>query len=106
LSWIPGGRILFSEVLTGMHMALATAADDRSGTRHIYVPRHERGMAHFSYLSPDGQWVLLVEMDHNGDWMPCRVVPFDGSTEGHQVGPPGRCTAAGWSPAGRGVFFG
>jgi len=105
LSWIPGRRMLFSEVLTGMHMALSTAADDRSGSRHIYTPRHERGMAHFSYLAPDGQWVLVVEMDHNGDWLPCRVVPFDGSSEGRQVGPPGRCTAAGWSPDGRGMYF-
>jgi Tol biopolymer transport system component len=105
LSWIPGRRILFSEVLTGMHMTLSTAADDRSGTRHIYTPRHERGMAHFSYLSPDGQRVLLVEMDHNGDWMPCRVVPFDGSSEGRQVGPAGRCTAGGWSPDGRWMYF-
>jgi hypothetical protein len=47
LSWIPGRRILFSEVLKGqgMHMALSTADDNRSGTRHIYIPRHERGMA-------------------------------------------------------------
>jgi Tol biopolymer transport system component len=88
-----------------MHMALSTAAANRSETRRIYIPRHERGMAHFSYLSPDGKSVLLVEMDHNGDWMPCRVVPFDGSSEGRQVGPPGRCTSGGWSPDGRQIYF-
>ncbi len=71
LTWIPGRNILFSEVLSGRHMVLSTAAADRSRSRHIYTPRHERGMAHFSYLAPNGQWVLLVEMDHNGDWMPC-----------------------------------
>jgi Tol biopolymer transport system component len=105
LSWIPGQRILFSEVLSGMHMALSTSAADRSKVRHIYVPRHERGMAHFSYLSPDGKWVLLVEMDHNGDWMPCRVVPFDGNSEGRQVGPTGKCTAGAWSPDGRWIYL-
>ena len=105
LSWIPGRRILFSETLTGMHMALSTAADNHSLTRHIYVPRHERGMAHFSQLSPDGKWVLVVEMDHNGDWLPCRVVPFDGRSEGRLAGPNGACTAAAWSPDGGWMYF-
>jgi DNA-binding winged helix-turn-helix (wHTH) protein/Tol biopolymer transport system component len=105
LTWLAGGRILFSEILTGMHMAVSTANGDRSATRGIYVPRHERGMAHFSSLSPDGKWVLIVEMDHNGDWMPCRLVPFVGSSKSRSVGPPGRCTAAAWSPDGRQMYF-
>jgi len=37
-------------------------------------------MAHLSYPSPDGKWVLLVEMDSDHLWLPCRVVPMDGSS--------------------------
>jgi len=39
-------------------------------------------MAHYSYLSPDRKWVLIVEMDHTTAWQPCRLVPFDGSSMG------------------------
>ena len=42
------------------------------------------------YLSPDGKWVLLVEMDIDHLWEPCRLVPADGSSSGHKVGPLGR----------------
>ena len=35
-------------------------------------------MAHHSYLSPDGQWVLIVQMDTLGHILPCRVVPIRG----------------------------
>jgi hypothetical protein len=34
-------------------------------------------MAHRSSLSPDGRWVLVVEM--GSGWYPCRVVPYDGT---------------------------
>jgi Tol biopolymer transport system component len=63
-------------------------------------------MAHRSYLSPDGQWVLLVEMDGAGAFVPCRVVPLDGSSTGRQVGPPSApCTSAAWSPDGRWIYL-
>jgi len=62
-------------------------------------------MAHRSYRSPDGKWVLLVEME-NGGWLPCRLVPFDGSSPGKQVGPPDvACTYAGWSPDGKWMYL-
>jgi Tol biopolymer transport system component len=62
-------------------------------------------MVHRSYLSPDGKSVLLVEMD-NGGFVPCRVVPFDGSSAGRRVGPPNsRCTSAGWSPDGAWMYL-
>ena len=57
-------------------MALVTATESRTGVRDLYVPTHERGMVHRSYLSPDRKQVLLVEME-NGGWLPCRVVPFN-----------------------------
>ena len=105
LTWIDGQHLLFSEIKSGLHMAVVTAAESRSGQRDIYVPPRERGMAHRSYLSPGRQWVLLAEMD-NGGWLPCRLVPFDGSSSGKQVGPPGAgCTSAAWSPDGKWMYF-
>ncbi len=105
LLWIDNSRLLFSEIKKGMHMALVTATESRREARDIYVPPHERSMAHRSYLSPDGKWVLLAEMDNVG-WLPCRLVPFDGGSAGRQVGPPGAaCTSAAWSPDGRWMYF-
>jgi dipeptidyl aminopeptidase/acylaminoacyl peptidase len=63
-------------------------------------------MAHFSYASPDKRWALIVEMDEQPRWLPCRVVPLDGSSAGRQVGPEGECTSAGWSPDGRWMYLG
>jgi Tol biopolymer transport system component len=105
LTWIDGQHLLFSEIKSGLHMAVVTAAESRTEERDVYVPPRERGMAHRSYLSPDRQWVLLSEMD-NGGWLPCRLVPFDGSSSGKQVGPPGAgCTSAAWSPDGKWMYF-
>jgi Tol biopolymer transport system component/predicted Ser/Thr protein kinase len=105
LIWIDARELMFSEIKKGIHMALVTASEDRSEQRDIYVPPHERGMAHRSYLSPDGKRVLLAEMDNVG-WLPCRVVPFDGSSSGRQVGPPGGgCPTGAWSPDGKWVYL-
>jgi eukaryotic-like serine/threonine-protein kinase len=105
LTWIDEHNLLFSEIKKGIHMALVTATESRTGSRDLYVPTHERGMVHRSYLSPDRKQVLLVEME-NGGWLPCRVVPFDGSSTGKQVGPPrAACTSGGWSPNGEWVYL-
>jgi WD40 repeat protein len=86
-------------------MAIVTASESRAEARDLYVPPHERGMAHRSYLSPDGSSVLVIEMD-NGEWLPCRVVPFKGNSAGKQVGPSGApCTNAAWSPDGRWIYL-
>jgi eukaryotic-like serine/threonine-protein kinase len=38
--------------------------------------------------------------------VPCRLLPLDGSSPGHQVGPPGAaCTFAAWSPEGDWMYF-
>jgi hypothetical protein len=74
LVWVDPDHIMFSETKLGEHMAIVTSAESRGDARDIYVPPTPRGMAHRSYLSPDGQWVLLAEMD-NGEWLPCRVIP-------------------------------
>jgi serine/threonine protein kinase len=105
LSWIDDHQLLFSEVKKGIHMALVTATESRTGVRDLYVPTHERGMVHRSYLSPDRTQVLLVEME-DGGWLPCRVVPFDASSTGRQVGSPGAaCTNGAWSPDGEWVYL-
>jgi eukaryotic-like serine/threonine-protein kinase len=105
LSWIGDDRVLFSTIQTGIHMKLSTANASRSDARDIYVPSdHMQGMAHRSALSPDGRWVLVVEMD-SAWWKQCRVVPFDGSSSGRQVGPQGSCTWAQWSPDGKWMYF-
>jgi len=63
-----------------------------------------QGMVHRSALSPDGKWVMPVEMDSQW-WRRCRVVPFDGSSAGRQIGPEGSCTWAQWSPDGKWMYF-
>ena len=81
------------------------ANESRSESRSIYLPEHERAMAHFSYASPDRKSILVVEMDRTGAWQPCRIVPFDGSSTGRQVGPAGACTGAALSPDGAWMYF-
>lgn len=105
LTWIGPHQLLYSAIRSGIHMGIVTSADDRAGWREIYLPAHERGMAHYSYLSPDRQSVLVVEMDRAGEFQRCRRVPFDGRSPGGPVGPPGSCISAAWSPDGRWMYF-
>jgi serine/threonine protein kinase len=106
LSWIDGGkRLLFSEIQTGLHMSVVTTDEGRGQSRQVYSPPGERSMAHHSYLSPDGRWVLVVLMNSLGKLTQCRVVPFDGSGVEHLVGPKDAiCTSGAWSPDGRSVY--
>jgi eukaryotic-like serine/threonine-protein kinase len=108
LSWIGPDRVLFSEIMAGtaLHMGIVTAKESRAEERPIYFPAHERAMAHYSWLSPDRGWVLVVEMNGGvSNWQRCRVVPMDGSSAGVPVGPQGACTAAAWSPDGRWMYL-
>jgi serine/threonine protein kinase/Tol biopolymer transport system component len=106
LGWIGPSQLLLSEIKMGVHMGVITTDKNRLKSRDVYVPMNEPDMAHRSDLSPDGKSVLIVEMDDDHKWEPCRVVPFDGSNTGHKVGPPaGGCTAAGWSPDGRWMYL-
>jgi Tol biopolymer transport system component/predicted Ser/Thr protein kinase len=108
LTWIgtSPSRVLFSEWTPEIpRMALHTSTESRADLRKVYLPQDVNGMVHRAYLSPDRKWVLLVEMDVAG-WTPCRLIPFDGSSLGTQVGPsPAECTNAAWSPDGRWMYF-
>jgi len=105
LTWTDKQHILFSRIKgSSTYMSLATAQENRTGERDVYLPEGW-GMAHRSWLSPDGKLVLISEMNLKG-WAPCRVLPFDGSTSGETAGPKGaRCTYAGWSPDGKTMYF-
>ena len=106
LTWIQDGKhLLFSELKKGLHMGVVTTDESRGQSRDVYLPAGERSMAHHSYLSPDGRWVLVVVMGNRGEMLPCRVVPFDGSSVERIVGPPdASCTTGAWSPEGRWVY--
>jgi Tol biopolymer transport system component len=108
LTWTGPRHVLFSEIQAEQipRMGIVAAEESRIGQRETYLPADQYGMAHRSYLSPDGKWVLLVEMDHDHVWLPCRLVPMDGGSAGRRVGPPAAaCTFAAWSPDGKWMYF-
>jgi eukaryotic-like serine/threonine-protein kinase len=107
LTWIQGGkRLLYSEIKEGLHLVVVTSDESRGNSRDVYTPPGQRSMAHHSYLSPDGRWVLIVEMDNRGEVGPCRVVPFQGPGESRVVGPPNSpCFAGAWSKDGKWVYL-
>src|SRR5208282_2530831 len=107
LTWIEDGkRLLFSEMRGGLHLVLVTTDLGRGQSRDVYVPPGERSMVHHSYLSPDGQWVLAVEMGNRTNILPCRVVSFHGNGEVRVVGPPsGVCISGAWSPDGEWMYL-
>jgi serine/threonine protein kinase/Tol biopolymer transport system component len=113
LVWTGPGQLLFSAMKKAPHMGVVAAGIGGLDPRDVYVPAHAQGMAHRSYPSPDGRWVLLVEMDENHAWLPCRLVPMVGvdrgrpldAARGRQIGPPGAgCTFAAWSRDGRWMY--
>ena len=111
LSWIralPGQpRVMFSSMPgEGIHMGIFESTESRSELRTVYMPAGPNGMAHRSFLSPDGRNVLIVEMDLGS----LAAVP-PGSfrrrfAPGTRVGPqPAQCTDAAWSPDGKWMYL-
>lgn len=97
--------VLYHET-TGRDVQMTVVMSSQSRTRHrvVYMPP-ETEMTHRSYLSPDKKHVLMIGMDYFS-WLPCRVLPFDGSSLGTWVGPlPSQCTDAAWSPDGKWMCF-
>jgi serine/threonine protein kinase len=106
LTWLSEKRLLFSAQKPGlMHMGIVSTAQSGAEARDVYWPTHTRAMAHYSWASPDQQWALVVEMDQQPDWLPCRLVPLDGNSRGRQVGPRGPCMSAAWSPDGAWMYL-
>jgi Tol biopolymer transport system component len=107
LTWIDGGkRLLFSEIKNGgLHMGLVSTDEARGQVREIYLPPNERGMVHHSYVSPDGKWILIVQMGDRGEFTPCYLVDAEGKGTLRQVGPSaGSCTSGAWSPDGKWIY--
>jgi len=110
LSWIgdrsSAARVLFSEMTGhGGQMSVVTATESRANPRTVYMPPTEIGMAHRSAASPDGRWLLIVEMSGNV-WLPCRLMPLGSDGPSRTVGPaPAQCTDAAWSPDGEWMYF-
>jgi len=108
LAWSSKGNIVFSEIinrLEGNHMKIVAAEESRAGERDLYVPSPTGAMAHRSFPSPDGSWVMLAEMSDRGVWHPCRVIPADGTSTGRRIGPPdAACWFAAWSPDGKWMY--
>ncbi|MFZ3217033.1 MAG: protein kinase [Candidatus Acidiferrales bacterium] len=107
LTWIDGGkRLLFSQIQEGLHMTVVSTDQSRGDSRTVYSPPGDRSMAHHAYLSPDGNWVLVVEMNSQTNFLPCRVAPFEGGGPVREVGPPNSvCTSGAWSPDGKWVYL-
>ena len=105
LTWVDSDKLMYSQIMSGNHMALVSSSLSRAQVHSIYTPEFSTGMAHRSYLSPDHKWVIIVEMTGNF-WDRCRLVPFDGGNRGNLIGPAdGICTAAAWSPDGRWMYL-
>jgi serine/threonine protein kinase/Tol biopolymer transport system component len=104
LTWIDNNRLLFSEIRDGIHMGVVTASPARTDEHDVYLPTDARGMAHRSYISPDKQWVVTVEMQAPV-WLRCRLLPLDGISSGNPIGPDGSCDSAAWSPDRRWIYL-
>ena len=101
LTWLDPHQLLFSEIRGGQHMGIVTSPDTRANPRELYFPTHERAMAHYAFAAPNRHSAIVVEMDKDGAWQPCRLISLDGGFQSRTVGPRSSCRSAGWSPDGQ-----
>ncbi|MGH9522622.1 MAG: protein kinase domain-containing protein, partial [Terriglobales bacterium] len=90
LQWATDKTLLFSEMTKYPAMRITRSDASRAQPHAAYQPENPTGMAHRSYPSPDGQWVLVAAemvLQPPWVWLPCRLVPIDGSSAGQLVGP-------------------
>ena len=105
LSWLDPEHFLFSRTRSGVHLGVVTQSVTSDHYRELYFPPHERGMAHYSYASPDRTSALVVEMNGQGNWAVCQLISLNGRFQARPVGPEGACTSAGWAPDGSWMYF-
>jgi DNA-binding winged helix-turn-helix (wHTH) protein/Tol biopolymer transport system component len=105
LSWLDPGHFLFSRTRSGVHLGVVTQSVTDDHYRELYFPPHERGMAHYSYASPDRRSALVVEMNGQGNWAMCQLISLKGQFQARPIGPEGACTSAGWAPDGSWMYF-
>ena len=106
VSWLDPLHLLFSRTRgSGIHLGIVTGTAARQDFRDLYFPPHERGMAHYSYASPDRASALVVEMNEKGDFASCLLISLDGRSQPRTIGPRGSCGSAGWSPDGSWMYF-
>ena len=105
LSWLDPGHFLFSRTHSGIHLGVVTQSVTGDHYRELYFPPHERGMAHYSYASPDRTSALVVEMNGQGNWAMCQLISLNGGFQARPIGPEGACTSAGWAPDGSWMYF-
>jgi DNA-binding winged helix-turn-helix (wHTH) protein len=58
LTWVDRQHVMFSQAGDAMFMGVVTATESRAGQRDVYRPTNLGGMAHRSWISPDGRWIL------------------------------------------------
>ena len=105
LVWTGPHQVMFAEIKNSPHMGIVAADERRMGQRDVYLPTHQHAMAHLSYPSPNGEWLVIVEMDGDHAWMPCRLMPLNGNSPARKVGPAGgACTSGAWSPDGKWMY--
>ena len=105
LLWLDPQHLLFSQIETGIHMGVVTAGLAGDNLRKVYLPAHERAMAHDAVPSPDRHSALVVEMNASGGWSQCKLVALSGQGPPRLAGPAAPCTSAAWSPDGSWMYF-
>ena len=105
LTWLAPDRVMYSEVKSGAHMGIVTSTLSRADRQEVYFPPHQRGMAHFSFPSPDRRHIIVAEMNGAGEFQQCRLIDAANNSPGKLIGPPSACLSAAWSPDGGWMYF-